>query len=99
MKLITDTLRSIQHLPNERLHLFTKKGALVYVQDGTEEEVQLPKDNPPKLKGRILIHNHPGCTGEYCKLSQADKELVIAWRVHKIVSICSCGNIEEYKEA
>ena len=98
MKLITDTLRQIKHLPIERLHLFTKKGALVYVQDGTDEEVQLPKCNTPKLKGRIVVHNHPECTGEYCKLSQADKELVIAWGVYKIISICSCGKIDEYKE-
>ena len=69
----------------------------MYVQDGDDQEVQLPPGRVPKLKGRILVHNHPDCQGKSCLLSEADIELADGWGLHKIISICSCGNIDEYK--
>lgn len=97
MKLITETLRHIRHLPIERLHLFTKKGALTFVKDGDENEVLMTDDEFRLLKGKIIVHNHPQCNGCYCKVSDIDKAAVTAHGAHKIISICSCGNIDEYK--
>jgi hypothetical protein len=97
MRLITETLRSIQHLPIERLHLFTKKGALVFVKDGDSNEVPFTEYEFALLKGKILVHNHPQCNGQYCTLSETDRQAITVHKAHKIISICSCGNIDSYE--
>lgn len=96
MKLISDKLSEIKNLPFERLYAFTKGGALIFTKDGTADEVQLTNEEFQKIKGKIVIHNHPGCTGNECILSNFDVEAAREKKIFQMISICSCGKIDSY---
>ena len=98
MKLISDTLKEIQHLPIEHFRVFNKRGALVFVQEGTVDTIQLYPHEFRRLRNKIIVHNHPSHSEDFdCGLSDVDKRLVDVYKAQKIISICSCGKIDLYQ--
>lgn len=92
--LVQASLNVIKNCDTERLLVFTTKGKHVYIAYGDENEAEMPCEDLYILKNKIVIHNHPGCTGQYCNLSEVDIESAKRYKMHKHISICTCGNVD-----